>query len=102
MKRIIKGRMYNTETATLLASSWNGLSCRDFGYCDESLYQKRTKEFFLCGEGGPYSKYSQPWGNSGRQSGEGIIPLTLQEAKDWVEENCSAEKFIEIFGTPEE
>lgn len=51
MKKIIEGKMYNTETATYIGRyRTDTMSRRDFRYLEEELYQKRTKEFFLCGE----------------------------------------------------
>mgnify|MGYP000196503474 FL=1 len=47
MKKIIEGKMYNTETATYIGRyRTDTMSRRDFRYLEEELYQKRTKEFF--------------------------------------------------------
>ena len=60
MKKIIEGKMYNTETATYIGRyRTDTMSRRDFRYLEEELYQKRTKEFFLCGEGGAMTKYAK-------------------------------------------
>lgn len=45
-KKIINGKLYNTETATLVGRWWNKYSIHDFKYCEESLYRKKTGEFF--------------------------------------------------------
>lgn len=52
MKKIINGKMYNTETATELGNFWNGLSTNDFRNLSETLYRKKNGEFFLYGQGG--------------------------------------------------
>ena len=103
MQKIIDGRMYNTETAEVIAKAdSNGVYARsDFHWQKETLYKKKTGEFFLCGEGGPMTKYAEPDGNGARW-GEKIIPLTVDDAKRFVEENCSTETYIELFGEPEE
>ena len=101
MKKIIDGRMYNTETATELGDFWNGLGASDFNSLSETLYRKKNGEFFLYGEGGAMSKYSQLFGNESC-GGEEIIPLTEEQAKHWAEKNLDADKYIEIFGEPEE
>ena len=52
MKKIINGKMYNTETACLMGEHSNCYGPNDFRCCSEQLYQKRTKEFFMYGSGG--------------------------------------------------
>lgn len=47
MKKIINGKAYNTETAKELGSYWNGYPHGDFSYVCETLYVKRTGEYFL-------------------------------------------------------
>lgn len=102
MKKIINGKMYDTDTATLVADYSNNLSYRDFGWLVENLYQKRTGEFFLYGEGGGLTKYAHHFANGSRCEGSRIIPLTLAEAKEWVEQKCDVHTYIEVFGEPEE
>ena len=48
MKKIINGRLYNTDTAKLIGSWSNGLSSSDFHYCTEDIYQKQNGEYFFC------------------------------------------------------
>ena len=100
MKKIINGKKYDTETAEWISSY--DVTNGKFSDYEEDLYRKRTGEFFLAGEGGPASKYSQPYGDHGSQSGKGIIPLTEEEAREWVEMHCSADKYEDIFGEVEE
>ena len=102
MKKIINGRMYNTDTAKRLCSADNGGSCRDFSHWEEELYQKKTGEFFLYGEGGPASKYSRSCGQIEWCGGCDITPMTEQQAREWMEQNATADEYIEVFGEPEE
>ena len=102
MKKIINGRMYNTDTAKRLCSADNGGSCRDFSHWEEELYQKKTGEFFLYGEGGPASKYSRSCGQNEWCGGCDITPMTEQQAREWMEQNATADEYIEVFGEPEE
>lgn len=97
MKRIIKGKQYNTETAERVGQWDNGHFTNDFNYCSEDLYRKRTGEFFLHGEGGAMSMYSS---NEGNNSGwcEQIIPLTYHEAQEWAEKHLTGDEYEEIFG----
>lgn len=87
MKKIVNGKLYNTETAKCVASWNNGLPVTDFGYCREYLFRKRTGEYFLYGHGGAASKYSV-YDHGCRSGGEEINPLTEEQAA----------KYIELFG----
>lgn len=98
MKKIINGKMYNTDTAEYLDGWSNGEGCSDFRYCNECLYRKKTGEFFLDGEGGPMTKYAQRCGDGWYCGGEIITPLTEAEAKKWAEEHMDPDKYIQVFG----
>ena len=102
MKKIIKGKLYNTETAKELAAWSNGLSYSDFNWCEETLYRKKTGEYFVAGEGGPMTKYRENLGNRTYGSGEDITPMTEDEARTWAEHRLDADDYIEIFGEPDE
>jgi len=97
-KKIINGKLYNTETATLVAEWCNNYPTNDFKYCDESLYRKRTGEYFISGEGGPLSKYSKSYGDNSWGYGEEIMPLSEQEAMQWAEKHMSVNKYVAEFG----
>lgn len=97
MKRIIEGKMYNTDTARAIASDSESYPS-DFNYCCETLYLKRTGEYFLDGEGGPMSKYARGNGDGSCGFGDAITPLSKAQAKKWMEQHASADKYIEIFG----
>ena len=102
MKKIINGKLYNTETAVKMATRDNGLYPSNFHYTKETLFLKKTGEFFLYGEGGPASKWAYFYEDGGRTSGEGIELLSRDEAMAWTEMHCDADRYIEIFGEPEE
>lgn len=98
MYRVINGKRYNTETAEKVAEDSYGAR-GDFSHWTETLYQKSTGEFFLYGEGGPMSKYSEYVEPNARGGGEKIIPLSLNEAQAWVEKHTDGNTYDEIFGT---
>lgn len=102
MKKIIKGRVYNTDTAKELGSYCNGGTWRDFSHFEEVLYRKKTGEFFLRGDGGPMTKYAEPEGTNGWTGGCRIMPMTYTEAKDWAEEHLTADEYESIFGVVED
>ena len=85
MKQIIDGKVYNTETATEVGAEYsNGLGCSDFRNVTAQLYKTKNGRFFLAGEGGAMSIFSQPCGNM-TGGGEGIIAMTKEEALEWAE-----------------
>lgn len=101
MKQIINGKKYNTETAAELANHNEYYGSGDFRSMNETLYRKKTGEFFLAGCGGPMTRYAESMGH-GWISGEKIIPLTVNEAKKWTEQYCSCDEYEAIFGEAEE
>lgn len=101
MKRIIDGKTYSTETAQKLGEWWNGLSDSDFRHISESLYRTKNGRYFLAGEGGPMTRYSHPVGDM-TGGGEGIIPLSESEAREWMERHGDFPEYVAAFGEPEE
>ncbi len=102
MRKIINGKMYDTNTAKEISYWNNGGSHSDFDFCEETLFRKRTGEFFLYGFGGAMSKYSKSCGLNSWEGSEEIIPLTEDKARKWVETHADAEDYIKVFGEPEE
>ena len=97
MKKIINGKVYDTETAQVLGS-WSNMSDRSFERIDETLYRKRTGEFFLHGEGGPMSRYAVQIDQNSWRGGEKISPLSWGDARSWVESHLNSEDYERIFG----
>lgn len=88
MKCIINGKKYDTDTARLVCVAENR-GVNEFRHERESLYRKRTGEYFIYGEGGPLSQYARSGYGGGWTSGESIRPLTAEEARKWAEGDCS-------------
>ena len=96
MKRIINGKRYNTDTAKFLG--YVGYSHPgDFSFWKETLYIKKTGEFFLHCIGGAMSRYARRIGLDEWTGGEEIHPLSPEEAQKWAEENLEAEEYEAIF-----
>ena len=78
-KRIIDGKTYNTETATQIVG-WADDN-DEYGPYDSGryLYQTRFGAFFL------YDYLS----GMGEDDRETIEPLTPEQAREWLEKNCS-------------
>mgnify|MGYP004650986583 CR=1 FL=1 len=96
MKKIINGKKYDTATAEKLGFFDNNEL--GFSSVEETLYRKRTGEFFLLGEGGPMSKYAVSTGGGNWAGGTAIIPLSWESARAWAEEHLDAAAYEAIFG----
>ena len=99
MVRIIRGKRYNTETATLIAEYWNGAPLIDSRYVCESLYLTKKGNWFLHYKGGALSY----WAKSGPQptstvGGEDIMSFDPLEAREWLEEHRQTEALEQYFG----
>ena len=101
MKKIINGKLYNTDTAKRLGEWVNDIT-DNLHWVSETLYQKQRGEFFLHGEGGPGSKYAEPSGQGSWSSGEKIIPLSYDAAQAWAEEYLDVNAYQAAFGPVEE
>ncbi|MDD3145500.1 MAG: hypothetical protein PHV23_05305 [Candidatus Gracilibacteria bacterium] len=103
MKKIIEGKVYNTDTAKYIAHVGNGLSSSDFRYFEENLYKTKKGQYFLVKEGGPMSKYS--YGEGSKIYGDINIELISKEnILKWFEDNYryignrAINSFFEEFG----
>lgn len=102
MKKIINGKLYDTDKAVYLGYDLYA-GPMDFTYWREELYRKRTGEFFLYGQGGPASKYAvASVTGSGWDGGEKIVPLSYDKAREWAEEHLDADEYADIFGMPDD
>lgn len=97
MKKIINSKVYDTDTARCVGGICSGLGDRLFGW-SEDLYCKRTGEYFLHGEGGPGSKYSEPAGPSETRGSEQIYPLAYDDARAWAAQHLTADEYTAEFG----
>lgn len=101
MKKVIRGRLYDTEKAVLVGEFYDeAMPEEDLSFYREELYRKRTGEYFLYGIGNAGSKYSV-WRGSTASGTEKIIPFSYQQAKEWAEENLPRAVYENEFGIPE-
>ena len=85
MIKVIDGLRYNTETAEEIGSWSNGYYSSDFHHYNETIYRTKNGNYFIYGEGGALSKWSESFGNS-RGGSSGIVALSIKEALEWFEE----------------
>lgn len=101
MKKIINGKMYDTDTAKELVSVTNGYCMGDLYYSKTALYQKRTGEYFVYSEGGPMSEYGDNVGYE-RTWGCRFEPATERSAKEWIAKHCDGDTYLSLFGNVDE
>ncbi len=101
MKKVINGKVYDTDKAALVGSSDNGLAWMDLDYYAESLHRKRTGEYFLHLAGGARSPIAEAR-DGGSIGAERIRPVSFEEARQWAEDNLDADGYAAAFGMPEE
>ena len=101
MKKVIGGSRYNTETARVMGRWTNGLLPGELEYISETLYRTKAGKYFLYGEGGPKTVYSERT-TTGWKGGESITPLEEEQAREWAEEHLDADEYEGIFGAVDE
>jgi len=94
MKAIINGKRFDTDKAILIAETNNidhNTSRRDFRFWEAGLYKTpRSGTYFLAGQGGAMSIFSQSAGQNSWSGGEGIIPFESRRAAlDWAQDALS-------------
>lgn len=99
MKQTINGKRYNTDTAKCIGS-YEAYKDRKDLWRLERLYQKVTGEFFLYGEGGKltrYSEFKQTPNGKIRRGIKKLIPLSFHQAKAWAEQHLSDKDYHALF-----
>jgi hypothetical protein len=97
MKRIIEGKLYNTETAAKLCELACDFSKGNFRWHDTALYQTRGGAFFLAGEGHAMSMWATRFDNM-HGPGDGIRPVSAEEACHFLEQGNKIDILGRIFG----
>ena len=76
MKRIIEGKVYDTDTATCIAAE--NKSLRKSLISSETLYRTQSGKWFLHGKSSAMGKYGDGW-----NPGETLIAMTETEVAEW-------------------
>lgn len=99
MKKVVNGKVYNTETAALIGSL-NRAGPSDFQFERTGLYRTTKGQFFLAGQGGAMSRWSRqaPYDN-GSIAGWGVLPLDPTDALEFASKiDVDAELIAAHFG----
>lgn len=86
MKKIIRGRKYDTETARKVGCKTEQAQ---YGDVDYALYRKRTGEYFV------HAEYDYTYDDG---CPDYIKPLTNDEANEWAQENLDVDVYEREFG----
>ena len=100
MRKIIDQRVYDTEKAEQIASTWYGTSYDDFSYLEEILYRTKNGALFLYASGGPMSRMGKSMAGNGSCGSSDITAYDNTDAISWLiqaHENgdISADEYID-------
>jgi hypothetical protein len=98
MIKIIDGFRYDTTKATEIGSADSGGSRSDFRYWSETLYKSpRAGRFFIAGEGHAMTRWGRRTADGMRGWGEGVLPLTPEDARTWCEQHLEGSDWAAHF-----
>lgn len=85
MKKKIGRKIYDTEKSEFIGRNIEGTFGDSRGF-EEEMFKKGDGDFFLLVKGGSDSQYVET----------DILPLALDDAKEWINRVCGAEKLQEV------
>ncbi len=88
MKKVIDGKVYNTEKAEELANWNNGVPFEGFLFSSEILYKSNKGQYFLACQGGHGTFY---------KGEEEIKLIDESEVKSWLEKTNNHQVYIDLF-----
>jgi hypothetical protein len=102
MRKIIAGKVYDTDTAELICDISGNISDRsNFGFDDTGLYRTPNGRFFVAGHGGPRSRWAQSTGQNSWSGGSGLKPIETTDARELAEQFADEATYTRLFGEPE-
>jgi site-specific recombinase XerD len=93
MQKVVGKKRYDTEKAQLIGTRCNSFMPSEESYIKEELYQTQNGNWFICGEGGSHTPYS----NNGHL-GRDIVPLSADDAQAWLEKYSDVSLVERYFG----
>ncbi len=94
----INGVAYDTRAAEIIANNGSDrtINHSDERWYRETLYRKKSGEFFLYGSGGIFTKYAKQTGPNSWERSEAILPLTEDEVREWAMNNLDDDGYRNI------
>jgi len=80
MKKVIDGKMYNTETAERVYSWDNGRFTNDFRYRSKDLYRTKKGNWFILHDGGAMTDMAKSVGSNSTSGSEDIEVISEKDA----------------------
>lgn len=103
MKKIIGNKVFDTDTAQLIKRADHDNIRNGEGKCKQSLYRKRTGDYFLYVSGARTGTFHNLHLNDAKHDRERhIYCLTYEQARAWCEAEMSAEEWLENFEPTED
>lgn len=97
MKKVVDGKVYNTETAELVHGWSNGRYGNDFRYRSKDLYRTKKGNWFLCHVGGAMTDMAQSCGSNSTCGSSDIEPVSPEDALRFLESHGGAEAVLKHF-----
>jgi len=98
MKKIIKNKVYDTDTATLIKRADHPNITSGEGSCKQSLYRKKTGDYFLAVSGARTDVFHNlALDNNIHDRERHIYPLTYEQARSWAEAEMTSDEWLAIF-----
>lgn len=101
MRKIINGKMYDTEKAEYIGSYDNGCCRNHCNFYEAELYKTKKGNYFIYENGGPNSSCGICEGDRWI-GGSNIYTVSEKEARQWSERHLEIDDYIRIFGEVEE
>jgi len=100
VKKIIKGRLCDTDTAHKIGV-WDNGQYGSLEYASETLYRTRSGQFFIHVKGESRSMYAKSVDLGSWTAGESIFLMSFDSAKEWAEEHLTKGEYNLHFEIPE-
>ena len=97
MKKVIDGKVYNTETAERIFSWDNGRYGNDFRNRSKDLYRTKKGNYFIYHSGGPMTDMAISVGSNSTSGSSDIEAITTQEAIAFLQGKNAVEILERLF-----
>lgn len=97
MKKVINGKVYDTEKAKLVHEWNNGNMPGDFKYREKKLYRTKKGNWFLHHVGGAMTDMAKPVGNNNTSGSESIETISEEDAIGFLESHGGDEVILNYF-----
>ena len=97
MKKVIDGKVYNTETAELVHDWNNGRFPNDFKFREKQLYRTKKGNWFIKHLGGAMTDMAVSVGNNATGGSSDIEPISSKDAMKFLETHGGEEALEKYF-----